>query len=107
VGEDVSPPKPRPNELLDYFAERGITFGWAGIDDEEAREDVLAGIEFANDPAGLTLLIPADLREGSALEIFEGGATFAMIVPSGEIYCISGAESGVEECTPSDLPVSG
>jgi len=95
---------PKDLGLLDYFNDRGIAFGLALIDDPSERGLALSGIEFTNATGSLELIIPEDLRYGSARELLAGGATFATIAPSGEIYCIDDAEMGVESCPAPDLP---
>lgn len=84
--------------LVRYFSERGITFGLALIEDESERGIALSGIEFTDAPDSITLIIPEDLRHGSAPQLLAGGATFAAISRDGEIYCIDDAASGVEPC---------
>jgi hypothetical protein len=90
--------------LLDYFHERRITFGLALIDDPSERGSALSGIEFTDAAGSIELIIPKELQHGSARELIGGGATFAAISPSGEIYCIDDAEAGVEPCPAPDLP---
>lgn len=109
AGEDISsisiPSEWRKDfELIEYFAERGITFSVALLEKDEDRGLVLNGIEFRDDPGSITLMLPAHLRHGSAREILDASPTFATIAPSGEIYCIDDAEAGVEACPAPDLP---
>jgi hypothetical protein len=84
--------------LIRYFSQKGITFGLALIEDESERGIALGEIEFTDAPDAITLIIPKDLRHGSAPQLLAGGATFAAISRDGEIYCIDGAAVGVEPC---------
>jgi hypothetical protein len=106
AGEDVSVPSepPKDFELIEYFADRGLTFGLALLKNDEDRGLVLNGIEFNNDPGSITLMLPADLRRGSARQILDANPTFATMARSGEIYCIDDPEAGVEACPAPDLP---
>jgi hypothetical protein len=96
--------RPGDLRLLKYFAERGITFGLALIKDEGERSLALSGIEVIDAPGAITLIIPREQRTGSPPELLEASAAFAAMAPSGAIYCIDDAESGVERCTPADIP---
>jgi hypothetical protein len=95
---------PKDAELIDYFAEQGITFGVALIKGESEHGLALSGIEFQNAPGSITLIIPRELRMGSPRELLGAGATFAAMSPSGELLCIGGVESGVEPCPAPDIP---
>jgi hypothetical protein len=99
-----APVRPGDLRLLKYFAERGITFGLALIKDEGERSLALSGIEVIDAPGAITLIIPREQRTGSPPELLEASAAFAAMAPSGAIYCIDDAASGVERCTPADIP---
>jgi hypothetical protein len=98
------PARPQDSALIDYFAQRRITFGVALIRDEEQRGLALSGIELDDAPGAITLIIPREQRTGSPRDLLDASATFAAMAPSGEIYCIDDAESGVKRCPPADIP---
>jgi hypothetical protein len=84
--------------LIRYFSQKGITFGWALIEDESERGIALGEIEFTDAPDAITLIIPEDLRHATVHQLLAGGATFAAVSRNGEIYCIDDAAVGVEPC---------
>jgi hypothetical protein len=103
-GETYETSRPKNLGLPGYFFEQGIALGLALIDDPIDRGVVLSGMEFTNAPGSIELIIPKELRRASAGELLNGGATFAAISPSGEIYCIREADVGVEPCPAPELP---
>ena len=103
-GENYQASSPKHLGLLDYFGEREIAFGLALIENESERGAALSAIEFTNATDSIELIIPKQLRHGSARELLSGDVTFAAISPSGEIYCIDDAEIGVESCPAPELP---
>ena len=104
-GETHKTSPPEDLGLVEYLGERGIAFGLALIEDESERGIALNGIEFSNATDSITLIIQKKLRYGTARELLAGGATFAAISPSGEIYCINDAEIGVEQCPAPEAPL--
>lgn len=103
-GETYTSPRPQDLGLVDYLANRGVTFSMALPKDEDERGLVLSGIEFTNAANSIVLIAPRELRYGSARELLAGGATFAAMSPTGTIYCIDDAEVGVEACPAPDEP---
>jgi hypothetical protein len=102
AGEEISPPRfPRKDlELIEYFADRGITFSVATLDEDTDRASVLEAIAtYRDDPRSITLILPADLQAGSAVEILAAGGTFAAGSATGEVYCVDDPKSGVEACS--------
>ena len=90
--------------LLDYFYEREIALSLVLVDDQSEHDKALAGIEFTKATDSVDLIIPKELRYGSAPELLAAGAAFAAQSPTGEVYCIDDAEAGVKSCSAPAAP---
>ena len=89
--------------LIEYFGERGVTFGLALLKDGRDPGPALGAIEFTDSRETLELIVPSGLRRATAGDLVAGGATFAAISPSGRIYCID-APDAVRSCEAPDPP---
>lgn len=92
--------------LVTYLSREDVFFGVAMADAANPGKVgiVLNGVEFADDPDGLTLMAAPRLGHSPPGELIEAGAMFITISETGQIYCADAGDPEGRTCPAPELP---